>query len=789
MYSLGEHFKTNKENLKANDASILSGPKYRITVLTDRLIRLEYQENGRFVDDQTMLVKNRNFPVIKFQKIETEVSLEIKTNYFHLVYEKSKPFISGDPNVYYLTVKGESDTIWYPGHSETNNYLGSNGDLLDKEEKELSKGLYSLDGFSSIDDSKSLLLDEEGTIYEADFPRQDIYLFMYGKDFGYALNDYFRLTGFPSFIPRYALGNWWCKEYPYSINNLISLAMKFKDEGVPISTFLIDKNWATLNSSFTFNKDLIPNPEELFKALHNLNLKVGLYLNPLYGIRPTDIVYEESRKYLSPREDGVIPLEATDPRFIDVYLKIIKRPIQKLGIDFFWNDYKGDYKSLWALNHYLYLDDIGINNERPLLLARNSHFSPHLYPIVYGGNTINSWENLKKIPFYIEGGANIGLSLISVDVGGFESGIEDSSLYIRAVQLGVFSPIFRFHTRGNPYYKREPWKWDSATSYMATKYMRLRHQLVPYLYTEVYKYHVMGKLFIEPYYYMKPNYYNDLVLRNAYFLGNSLFVVPLTEPLIKHTHFSKVKINLPSGIWFNIFTGESYTGDNDYITLFRLDQYPVFAFKGSIIVKNNDHDLNLLKNPSNLEIEVYPGKNNIYKLYEDDGNTSDYLKGKYLKTSFQYIYKEKEYEFIVEPVEGTNEVVPTKRNYQIRFKNMFNPSFISVLVKNKELEYSYFREKFDFILTINNVSTLEKINISLKGDKLEISNPVDLKTKYQDLIGDLMIPTDYKETVESIFLSSDPLGIKLDNLNMSKPQGLSNDDYKIVEDVLKEVFS
>lgn len=76
---------------KARPEAIVQGPDYRFTVLTDRLIRLEYQAEGRFMDDATLRVICREFPCPEFRVRETEQNLEIVTKELHLYYDK-KPF-------------------------------------------------------------------------------------------------------------------------------------------------------------------------------------------------------------------------------------------------------------------------------------------------------------------------------------------------------------------------------------------------------------------------------------------------------------------------------------------------------------------------------------------------------------------------------------------------------------------------------------------------------------------------------------------------------------------------
>ena len=92
-----------------------------------------------------------------------------------------------------------------------------------KDKIVLDKGLYSLDGFCLLDDSNSLVLDDNDMFIERPSGIKDLYLFMYNKDFDGCLNDYFTLTGYPSLIPRNALGAWWYKNDNYKLEDIGNL--------------------------------------------------------------------------------------------------------------------------------------------------------------------------------------------------------------------------------------------------------------------------------------------------------------------------------------------------------------------------------------------------------------------------------------------------------------------------------------------------------------------------------------------------------------------------------------
>ena len=304
MYNLGNQFKNNKFSLLiSQEGACFHGKNYRITVLTERLIRLEYSRDGLFNNYETSIVKNRNFKVPEFTKNEDERILNIETNYFSLTYYKNVPFGSRS-----LFASCNNKKIgWYYGQKEVRN-LNSTAMSLDNTTSlpPLEKGLFSLDGIVTINDSKSLRFDENRNVLESNSPDYiDLYLFIYGKDFGLCLNDYFHLTGNSPLIPRYALGNWWSKEYEYKDSEVLDMIDKFKMHNIPLSIFVLDSGWSKKNSKypsiktgFSFNNKLYPNPVEFVNKVHDEGIKLGLKINPQYGFYPFENNFQYISQYL-----------------------------------------------------------------------------------------------------------------------------------------------------------------------------------------------------------------------------------------------------------------------------------------------------------------------------------------------------------------------------------------------------------------------------------------------------------------------------------------------------------
>ena len=581
MYDLGEQFVMDMRKAIANSGSVLQGNKYRITVLTERLVRLEYSESGVFEDSPTELVWYRNFPKPEYNVINNQSNLVIETQYFSLSYVKEAPFSGTSLNKstnLRIDLVG-ADKTWYYGHQEVKNFgaplLQKNGSTDDNPEFNM-KGLYSIDGFTCIDDSNSMLLNARGNCVARSNQEIDIYVFMYGKDFSYALKDYYMITGYPAMIPRYALGNWWSRNDTYNDNSLDDLIENFDAHDIPISVLMLDKDWhirpqvnnKRLRTGFTFNAELFKNPSDLVNRVHDLGIRIGVNVNPVEGFYPVDAFYETAKKYLQPNKDGCIPFNVYDPKTLDVYLKVFIHPLDNFGIDFFWIDWydKTRVNDLALLKHYHFYDMHRGDKRRSMIYGYNPGVAAHRYPVLYAGKSIVSWETLANIPYFNGRAANIGVTWWSHDIGGYFNGTEDNELYERYIQLGTFSPILKLSADAGRFYKREPWRWDVRTYAIAGEYLTLRHRLIPYLYSEAYRYYKFGIPLIQPVYYQYPEIYDDVLYKNEYSFGSQFFICPIVTK--KDPVMNRViqKFFLPEGTWFNFRSGKKYLGNSKHIS-------------------------------------------------------------------------------------------------------------------------------------------------------------------------------------------------------------------------------
>jgi len=747
MAGLASYFIKDTNKLVPENKYIVKGKTYRFTILTPRLIRLEYNKNGIFEDRATSLVVNRSFSNTQFSITPDENFLIITTEYFTLRYAKERPLSSSTIKV---NVTG-SDKEWTYGHRDFRNYGSLSYSLDDLNEKfKLSKGLYSLDGFVAIDDSKNHVIDNENFIKRE--PTTDIYLFVYKTDLGLCLQDYFNLTGYPPMIPRYALGNWWYKNDRYNMYDIDEILKKFKDNHIPISVFLLGDKWHNNIENYTYDRTLF-DINILNKYYSDKIQKFGLTINPSLKIEQNDPLYNEIIKYIPPINNVVsfIPLNNNS---INLYLNLVLKNIMSTGINIFNIDYynKLDQDNLFLLNHYHYA--IANMKERGIILSRNPEIASHRYPILYSGKTRVSWETLNFLATYNNSAANLGVSWHAHAIGGYYGGIEDDELYLRYLQFGVFNPIFILSSDAGKYYKREPWKWNQLILKVIVEYMQLRNKLVPYIYNESYNYHKFGVPLIQPLYYKYPKIYDEPNYVNQYFFGSRIMISPIIKR--KNSEMNRVvqRLFIPNGVWYDYSSGKKFIGNKYYMNFYKSEDYPIFIKEGSIIPMSLDNDT---KCPKNMEIQIFPAENGLYgsyELYEDDGISLNPGEN-HLITKMNLDKVENGYKFTIAPKSGRMNL--ENRNYILKFRNMKDPERVIVKYDGNAFENTHEVEKKDMIIKLTDINVYSTVEVNIIGQNLEIEKENVINEEIEGILYDLEINTILKYKIDSIIFSDLPI--------------------------------
>lgn len=776
MSNISNYYIEKREKLISDKESYVVGNNYRFTVLSPRLIRLEYSSDGIFEDRPTSLVVNRSFPKTNYSITESDTLIEIATEIFTLTYVKGKDFKSG---VFGSNIKASingTDREWQMNSPEVRNLRAINFSIDSiKDDIILDKGLYSLDGFCILDDSKGLVLDENDFFIDRKDGIKDLYLFLYNRDFDGCLSDYFTLTGYPDLIPRYALGAWWYKNDKYNVNDIVNLVNRFNIENIPISIFLLGDHWHDNVNNYTPNIDL----KGISDYLNKNNIRLGVTINPKLEISKGTYEHNLISNYISNNDKmNFVPLSNDK---IGIYLNLFINNLESLGSSLFCIDYNNplDKIGLWKFNHYHYGRNV-IKNRRGLILSRNSGIASHRYPVIWSGRTKVNWNTLNLLPRYNMQGYNMGLSFIAHPIGGYSGGIEDDELYLRYIQFACFSPIFLLASEGGEYYKREPWKWNYIMKSHIVSYINLRYKLIPYLYSESYNYHKSGHAIVKPFYYDYPKIHDEPLYKNQYFLGRNFFVAPITKK--KNSVINRVmqKVYVPDGIWFDYLQGKKYTGNKYYSNFYRDEDYPVFVKAGSIIPTSFNVREEI---PSILEVNVYPMDNGEYELYEDDGFSNNYKKGLYMITKFSYHYEVDNYTFTIKRLDGKN--LLSRRSYIIRFKNTKNISEVNI--SDKMVKYNCYYDRDDFIIKIDNAIVGRDFEVNIKGSDILVSSVRFINEEIKEILYDLQIETSLKDRLHAILFSDLDVRKKRIKLKRLKKKGLDSKYIKIFINLLEYI--
>ena len=701
------YLKRDFHPLAAPGSIVQFGPA-RFTILTPQLIRIEYDPDETFEDRPTQVIWNRELPTPPFTNQREDSQLILQTNSLRLEYTPSERGF----NFFNLQIKIlDTKTTWRFGMENKSNLSGTIRTLDEVNGPvELNPGLISRNGWSVVDDSRSLVFDENGWLEarDAHVAAKDLYFFGYGHKYTECIKDFQTLSGRPPLIPRFALGNWWSRYWAYQQDELLDLMHDFKAHHVPLSVCIVDMDWHivdTRNESsgwtgYTWNRDLFPEPDKFLNKIHALGLKTALNLHPASGIYPHEKAYPEVAKHLGidPEREQPIPFNIANPVFTEAYFDCLHHPLEKEGVDFWWMDWQQGTSSsiagldpLFWLNHLHSYDRSRDGRLRPFIFSRWAGLGGQRYPIGFSGDTIVSWETLHFQPYFTATAANVAFGWWSHDIGGHMGGIEDAELYLRWVQYGVFSPILRLHSTNNPFHERRPWGFDAETTIHATHAMQLRHAMIPYLYTAAWRNVQDGILPIRPVYHLFPEEPDAYHTPNQYTFGSELIAAPFTSPRDNTTQLSRQVIWLPKGDWFNFTTGEKYAGQGWIACYGDLQDIPIFAKAGAIVPMGPLSGWDNIAPPENLDIKVFPGADNVYELYEDDGESTAYQKGDYALTRFEQHWSDNQLELVISPSAKDAAYIPPNRTYQITFYAITQPDIVNILLDDQEtsVESSY----------------------------------------------------------------------------------------------------
>lgn len=690
MTTLDKRFKSQTKPL-ANPNNVVYFGDYRVSILFSRLFRIEKSASKHFEDSPTQCVFFRETSAVNFESGKIGDSFFIRTDKVSLVLgnDLSSSYIDFYDKKVYLDGAGN-----LKGTARTLDRMKGNINRYNGEKLEVEDGVCSKTGVALLDDSDSLIIKEDGRQGEREVAELDVYVFAFGNDYKEAVKALYAITGPVPLFPRFTLGNWWSRYHDYSDREYLSLMDKFEENDIPFTVGTIDMDWHYSDNlakemqieergrsgefyggsngwtGYTWNKNLFPDYKEFLNELKKRNLKITLNLHPALGIRWFEECYSEMAKAMGIDEESgeQIRFDIASPNFVNNYFDIVHRPYQKDGVDFYWIDWQQGKKSgipgldpLWALNHYHYLDNLDFNGKgKGLILSRYCGIGSHRYPLGFSGDATRDWESLDYIPKFTSTSSNAGYGWWSHDIGGHDFGETNYELYVRYLQFGVFSPINRLHCSNARVLAKEPFNYKNGSGEVAKELLRLRHKMIPFLYSCVYRNHVEGEQLVEPLYYYDDSK-NAYEFENEYYFGGQLLVAPITTPG-GAKKIAVQKVYLPEGRWTDIFSGITYQGGRVIEVARFMDETCVFLKQGGVFTLDNDKQKgNSVANPESVKVYLASG-NGKFDLYEDDDD-------KICKTTFT-LSEDNGVQKVSIKSSGDKSVIPEKREYKLVFSDL-----------------------------------------------------------------------------------------------------------------------
>jgi alpha-glucosidase len=498
------------------------------------------------------------------------------------------------------------------------------------------------------------------------------YYFFAGPEPKQVVAAYTALVGRSPLPPLWSLGYQQCRYSYYPESRAREVVRLFREKKIPADIIYFDIDYQQGYAPFTINREYFPRFEQMvadFRAqgFHTITITdLHIKKDPNHGYAPYDSGIKQDVFVKNP--DGSIfvgPVWPGPSVFPDFTLSRVRdwwgglyKDFVHMGIAGFWNDmnepsvFERADKTMpldtvhrlddgTTLDHRAIHNVFGMQNtrgtyeglrklqgdERPFVLTRAAYSGAQRYAATWTGDNSATWNHISmSTPMLLNLGLS-GYALAGDDIGGFASS-PPPDLLTRWYELGVFNPIYRDHAaKGTA--DHEPWASGPEQETIRRRYIELRYQLLPYIYTGIEAMTRTGLPFMRPTFLDYPQQessYND---DRDFLFGSDLYVAPVVTETV-----DPEIIQLPPGDWYDYWTAQKHSTTEKIALHPALDELPLYVRAGAIIpmqpiVQNTEE-----KPSGALEIKVYAGEDCRGSLYEDDGHTFAYERGEFRTTKY-----------------------------------------------------------------------------------------------------------------------------------------------------------
>jgi alpha-D-xyloside xylohydrolase len=486
---------------------------------------------------------------------------------------------------------------------------------------------------------------------------------------------YRALTGTAPLPPKAALGLIQSKARYASQGELTAVAEGYRSRHDPCDILVVDWfHWNKLGD-LALSPKYWPDPKAMNAQLHGMGFHTMITVWPGFATGSLNDGEVIGKKFALTNADGSVAANPKDSMHRDATIDStnpaarawlwdkVRDGYRADGFDYFWMDEtEPDVEwhnmfchlgpcafvyNIYPLVHTsaLYEGQRSISNERVLILARDAYIGAQRNGTTFWSSDIRpSWQALRE---QIPTGLNVcasGLPYWSSDTAGWQGlpkashpahllldpsdardtvGQDDDypELFVRWFQFSVFCPTLRLHGSRK---HNEVWSYGKAAEPILVKYLKLRYQLLPYIYAQAHKAEETGAPFMRALFMDFPSDPKVLGLNDEYMFGLAFLVAPVTAQ-----NTTSRPVYLPAGTdWYDFWTDQRYAGGQTIAAAAPIDHAPLFVRAGSILPLGDEIE-NTTQSQKIAELRIYPGADGEATIYSDDGHTYDYESGKY----------------------------------------------------------------------------------------------------------------------------------------------------------------
>jgi len=440
--------------------------------------------------------------------------------------------------------------------------------------------------------------------------------------------------------PEWVLRHWvW--ENSGDQASALALVDGYLDRDIPVGAVIIDRPWEVEPTAFEPDPALYPELGQLVDDFHARDVRVFLWAVSM--INETASTFAEARDngyllsdgrtvewwagrgglldYTNPaavswwhgRMDGILDLgidgwkcDATDP---SVLLLELSGGAYGMGGPVTWDDYRDDY-----YRDFFEYTRSRLGPDRVITARPSDSWVGLPVPVPFAPRDVNfagwvgdqdgDWTGMRAALANMRASAGLGYVNFGSDIGGFRDAGQDRDVFLRWAQLGALCPVMENGGGG----EHRPWTFDPEVVAIYRRFVRLHHELIPYLYSQGARAWEQEKSLME----FRP-------ASNDYFLGDHFFVSPMVEPGTTR------EISFPPGRWIDWLDERLvYVGPAAHTVDVPLDRFPVFVRDPSIVPLAVDDDATGhggTFSRGHLTVAVSPalGGEIVFDLYEENG--------------------------------------------------------------------------------------------------------------------------------------------------------------------------